>query len=96
MIEWNKTHFALLREKVTAASLPAQNLLDSLGGYLSDRGGSNPELGAMKQLTGLVLREAEVLTINSLFHALGLVFFVSLLFMPLVRKVSSDTGGASH
>lgn len=96
MIEWNKTHFALLREKVTAASLPAQNLLDSLGGYLSDRGGSNPELGAMKQLTGLVLREAEVLTINSLFHALGLVFFVSLLFMPLVRKVSSDTGGAAH
>ena len=50
----------------------------------------------MKQLTGLVLREAEVLTINSLFHALGLVFFVSLLFMPLVRKVSSDTGGAAH
>lgn len=96
MIEWNKSHFALLREKVTSASLPAQNLLESLGGFLSDRGGANPELGAMKQLTGLVLREAEVMTINSLFHALGLVFFVALLFMPLVRKVSSDAGGSAH
>ncbi len=96
MIEWNKTHFALLREKVTSGSLPAQNLLESLGGYLSDRGGSDPELGAMKQMTGLVLREAEVMTINSLFHALGLVFFVALLFMPLVRKVVSDAGGSAH
>jgi len=96
MIEWNKTHFALLREKVTSGSLPAQNLLESLGGYLSDRGGSEPELGAMKQMTGLVLREAEVMTINSLFHALGLVFFVALLFMPLVRKVVSDAGGSAH
>jgi DHA2 family multidrug resistance protein len=96
MIEWNKAHFALLREKVTSASLPAQNLLESLGGYLSDRGGNNPDLGAMKQLTGLVLREAEVMTINSLFHALGLVFFVSLLFMPLVRRVSSDAGESAH
>jgi DHA2 family multidrug resistance protein len=96
MIEWNKAHFALLREKVTSASLPAQNLLESLGDYLTDRGGSNPELGAMKQLTGLVLREAEVMTINSLFHALGLVFFVSLLFMPLVRRVSSGGSEAAH
>jgi len=96
MIEWNKAHFALLREKVTSSSLPAQNLLESLGGYLSDRGGSNPELGALKQLSGLVLREAEVMTINSLFHALGAVFFVSLLFMPLVRRVSSDAGESAH
>ena len=96
MIEWNKAHFALLREKVSSASLPAQSLLESLGGYLSDRGGSNPELGALKQLTVLVLREAEVLTINSLFHALGLVFFLSLLFMPLVRRVVSDSSGAAH
>ena len=43
------------------------------------------------------MREAEVMTINSLFHVLGLVFFIALLFMPLVKKVSAESGEvASH
>jgi DHA2 family multidrug resistance protein len=44
----------------------------------------------------MTLREAEVMTINSLFHALALVFFSALLFMPLVRKVTHSDGGAAH
>ena len=96
MIQWNKAHFALLREHVTHASLSAQALIESLSGYLEERGGSQPDLGALKQVTGMTLREAEVMTINSLFHALALVFFSALLFMPLVRKVTHSDGGAAH
>jgi DHA2 family multidrug resistance protein len=40
------------------------------------------------------MREAEVMTINSLFHALALVFFLALLLMPLVKKVSANAGSA--
>ena len=31
------------------------------------------------------MRESEVMTINALFHALGLVFMLALLLMPLVK-----------
>jgi DHA2 family multidrug resistance protein len=41
------------------------------------------------------MREAEVLTLNTLFHILSLVFLFALLLMPLVRKVSADAGGAA-
>ncbi|UZR28466.1 hypothetical protein [Methylococcus mesophilus] len=33
------------------------------------------------------------MTINDLFHVLGLLFFASLLPMPLGRKVRHDAGG---
>jgi DHA2 family multidrug resistance protein len=46
---------------------------------------------ALKQLYGLVLREAEVLTLNTLFHILGLIFLSALLLMPWVSKVSVDS-----
>jgi DHA2 family multidrug resistance protein len=51
-------------------------------------------MAAIKQVYGLAMREAEVMTINSLFHALGLVFFLALLLMPLVKKVSTDAASA--
>ena len=55
---------------------------------------ADPDLAAIKQVHGLLMRESEVMTINALFHALGLVFMLALLLMPLVKKVSPGTGAA--
>ena len=67
---------------------------DKCGFELCEYLRQNPESAALKQLYGLVMREAEVLTLNTLFHTLSLVFFLALLLMPLVRKVSAASAGA--
>ncbi len=94
MIQWNKGHYAKLREAVTPGSPQAQSLIGGLQERLANAGVADPELAALKQLHKLVMTEAEVITINSLFHGLGMVFFLSLLLMPLVKKVSPDASGA--
>lgn len=90
MIYWNKAYYAVLREAVTPESTQAQSLLQGLQARLSEAG--LPDDGgasALKLLYGFALREAEVLTLNSLFHLLGLIFFLALLLMPWVSKVST-------
>ena len=52
------------------------------------------ESAALKQLYVLVMREAEVLTLNTLFHILALTFLLALLLMPWVRKVSATSSEA--
>jgi DHA2 family multidrug resistance protein len=94
MIYLNKEHYALLREHVTPGSPQAQALLGGLQRRLADAGVPDAESAALKQLYGMVMREAEVLTLNTLFHVLALVIFFALLLMPWVNKVSAD-GGAS-
>lgn len=94
MIQLNKQHYAVLREAVTPGSSEAQSLLAGLQENLSRSALPDSELAALKQLYGLVMREAEVLTLNTLFHTLSLTFFVALLFMPLVKKISAASAGA--
>jgi DHA2 family multidrug resistance protein len=69
-------------------------MLGALQERMESAGVPDLEMAAIKQLYGLAMREAEVMTINSLFHALGLVFFLALLLMPLVKKVSTDAASA--
>jgi DHA2 family multidrug resistance protein len=52
------------------------------------------ESASLKQLYVLVMREAEVLTLNTLFHGLSPIFLLSLLLMPWVRKVSATSSEA--
>ncbi len=92
MIQWNKEHYGKLREAVTPGSPQTQAILEGFQERLASAGAPDPEMAALKQLHGLVMREAEVMTINSLFHVLGLVFFIALLFMPLVKKVTTESG----
>ena len=94
MIQMNKQHYAVLREAVTPGSPQAQAFLDGLQERMAGSDLPNSELAALDQLYGLLIREAEVLTLNFLFHILALVFFVSLLLMPWVNKVASDSGNA--
>jgi DHA2 family multidrug resistance protein len=94
MIQLNKGNYAVLREHVTPASPEARALLGGLTQRLSGASLPDAELAALKQLYGLAIREAEVLTLNTMFHLLALVFFAALLLMPWVSKVSADNSEA--
>ncbi len=89
MTHLNKLHYAVLREHVTPGSPQAQSLLAGLQERLSAAGVPDADSAALKQLYGLLMREAEVMTLNTLFHILALIFVLSLLLMPWVRKVSA-------
>jgi DHA2 family multidrug resistance protein len=90
----NKQNYALLREHVTPGSPQAQALLGGLQERLSGAGLPDAESAALKQVYGLLMREAEVLTLNTLFHVLALTFLLALLLMPWVRKVSAPSSEA--
>ncbi|MGJ0484972.1 MAG: DHA2 family efflux MFS transporter permease subunit [Methylomicrobium sp.] len=94
MICLNKEHYALLRAHVTPGSPQTQALLGGLQKRLADAGMPDAESAALKQLYGMVMREAEVLTLNTMFHILALVIFFALLLMPWVNKVSADSGAS--
>ena len=84
----------MLREAVTPGSPQTRAMLEGLAAKMQEMGVADPDLAALKQVHGLLMRESEVMTINALFHALGLVFMLALLLMPLVKKVSPGTGAA--
>ena len=97
MIQLTKQHYAILREAVTAGAPQAHQLLFGLQKHLAKTSVPDEGMAALKQVYGLVLREAEVLTLNSLFHMLSLIFLFALLLMPWVSKVSADAAeGAGH
>ena len=74
---------------MTPDSPAAQAFLSGLQIRIHEAALADGETGALKQLYGLVMREADVLTLNTLFHTLALVFLSALLLMPWVRKVST-------
>jgi DHA2 family multidrug resistance protein len=90
MIALTKVHYASLREAVTFTSYAAQDLLANMSANLQARGFTDPDTAALKQLTFLALREAEVMTFNNLFQIIGGIFLASLLVAPFLRKVSAD------
>jgi DHA2 family multidrug resistance protein len=90
MTHLNKQNYALLREHVTPGSPQAQALLGGLRERLLGAGLPDPESAALKQVYGMLMREAEVLTLNTLFHILAVIFLLALLLMPWVSKVSAS------
>jgi DHA2 family multidrug resistance protein len=94
MIQLHKAHYALLRESVRPGAPETQAWLESAQGWLAGALPGDSELAALKYLHGLVTRQAEVLTLNTLFHTLGLLFFLSLLLMPWVGKAAPAEGAA--
>jgi DHA2 family multidrug resistance protein len=94
MIRLNKEHYAILREAVKTGSTTTQALLGSLQERFSDASIPDSDLAALKQVYALVRREAEVLTINTMFNILALIFFLSLLLIPWIRIAPAASGGA--
>ena len=92
MIYLNKHHYAVLREHVTPVSPQTEAFLGGLTERLAAMGTPNPETAALKQLSGLLMKQAEVLTLNTLFHTLAIIFLLGLLLMPWIKKVDPDAG----
>jgi DHA2 family multidrug resistance protein len=78
-------HLVRLHEKVAWGHFKAEETLSSLTAAMAPRG-SDAALAALKQLAGLVRREALVMALSDVFYALTLLFFAMLLFLPLVRR----------
>ncbi len=78
MLTLNKTHYGALRESVSATNEIGQNVTQI----------------ELARLTGLALREAEVMTFNNLFQIISFIFLSSLLLAPFLRKVAADRSGA--
>jgi MFS transporter, DHA2 family, multidrug resistance protein len=85
-----KAHYATIRESVTATAAPVQELLYGLQQTMQNALLADPATAALKQLTGLALREAEVMTFNNLFQTIALIFFASLCVAPFLKKVDAE------
>jgi DHA2 family multidrug resistance protein len=98
IIQLTKEHYAVLREAVTPGSAQAQTLLGDLQARAAQMGLPDGERAALRHLYGLTMREAEVMTLGDMFHALGLILFAALLLMPLVKRVAavSSEADGSH
>jgi len=53
-------------------------------------------LAALKQITGLALREAEVMTFNNLFQVIAVIFLASLAIAPFLKKVDGEKAAMIH
>ncbi|MGR9014018.1 MAG: DHA2 family efflux MFS transporter permease subunit [Gammaproteobacteria bacterium] len=96
MIYLTKANYATLRESVTATNYQAQQMLEGLTESMANRNLPYPDLAAIKQLTGLALREAEVMTFNNLFQVIAILFAVSLLFAPFLQRVDAEKAAIIH
>lgn len=96
MIYLTKAHYATLRESVTATNYQAQHRLEELSAAMTQMNLPHPDLAALKQITGLALREAEVMTFNNLFHVIALIFLASLAVAPFLKKVGREKAVAVH
>jgi DHA2 family multidrug resistance protein len=84
-----KAHYASLRESVTATAAPVQELLFGLEQTMQNALVAEPQAAALKKLTALAMREAEVMTFNNLFQTISFIFFASLCVAPFLKKVDA-------
>jgi len=96
MIYLTKAHYARLRDSVTATSYQAQEMLEGLTASMQQMNLPDPDLAALKQITGLALREAEVMTFNNLFQVIAVIFLVSLAVAPFLKKVDGEKAAMIH
>ncbi len=96
MIYLTKAHYAALRESVTATSYQAQLTLQGLTASMQQKHLSSPDLVALKQIAGLAMREAEVMTFNMLFQTIAVMFVASLAVAPFLKKVDKQKAAAIH
>ncbi|MFI3155009.1 MAG: DHA2 family efflux MFS transporter permease subunit [Methylococcaceae bacterium] len=96
MIYLTKAHYAALRDSVTATRYQAQQMLAGLSASMEQMNIAEPDLAALKQITGLVLREAEVMTFNNLFQVIAVIFLASLAVAPFLKKVDGEKAAVIH
>ncbi|MGZ5027765.1 MAG: DHA2 family efflux MFS transporter permease subunit, partial [Methylobacter sp.] len=96
MIYLTKAHYATLRESVTATRYQARQMLDGLTASMAQMNLPDPDAAALKQITGLAFREAEVMTFNNLFQVIAVLFVVSLSVAPFLKTVDREMAAVIH
>ncbi len=96
MIYLTKAHYATLRDSVTATRYQAQQMLEGLTASMQQMNVPDPDSAALKQITGLALREAEVMTFNNLFQVIAVIFLASLAVAPFLKKVDGEKAAMIH
>ena len=96
ILRLQKENYGQLREGITLANPETQRALDLFASVDMTRMLPAPELSGIARLTQLAWREADLMTFNQMFQNLAMLFLMSLILMPLVRKVSLNAGGPAH
>jgi DHA2 family multidrug resistance protein len=79
-------HKSRLREAIEPGRPVVEQALTGLGHHISGTLGSMGDLAALKEIYGLVTRDATVMAFADCFYVLALCFFVMLLTLPVVNK----------
>lgn len=93
ILHLNKSHYAQLRDAISATDEDTQLFLLGITQHIDEATLDNPQIAAVKQLSALAWREADVMTFNNLFQYISLIFFSALLIAPLLKKVQSKSVG---
>ena len=96
IVHWQKQHYATLREHITGSDLGVMHTWQALSVNAARRLSPDAHVAGLTQLSQLAWREADIITTNQVFQLLALIFFGSLLLMPLVKKVGISGAGAGH
>lgn len=96
IVNWQKAHYAHLREFVAAGDPETLHWLGQLTTNSANRMSPDADLAAWSQLSRLLWREADIMATDQVFQLMGMIFFAGLLLMPLVRKVDMGSAGAAH
>ncbi len=85
-----KEHYAMLRAQVTATGYQTQTMLEGVVQLATQKGLAQPELAAIKMLTGLAWRQAQVMMFNNLFQIIALIFLSAIFIAPFLKKVEKN------
>ncbi|HXH02811.1 MAG TPA: DHA2 family efflux MFS transporter permease subunit [Candidatus Competibacteraceae bacterium] len=96
LLERFNLHWARLGEQINPVRPEVQLRLESLTQHLSGLVDGDPHAAAIRLLGRQVQQQALVLTFNDCLLAMAAVFFLALLFMPLLRRPQQAAGGAAH
>ncbi len=90
-------HLKRLHDSVNWSSDTAVQTLNNMTGAFSSMG-SNAPLVALKQLSGLVRKQAMTMAIADIFFLLTIVFLLIVLMLPIVEKPKAvgGAGGGGH
>lgn len=84
---WTKRNYSHLTDKIDDSHYMANNIYNLIKSSLTDFNYVDPGSGALKIITQLAEREAYVITFNQVFYVISLLFFASILLMPMVQKL---------
>lgn len=89
IINASKTHYAILREHVTATDLNTTILLGHLKARMMHFNVPHPHLASLKLLYATAEREAAIITFNEVFQGIACLFIIALCFMPGIKAVKN-------